>query len=522
MNATEQDLLALASPFGQVQNLLLLAHKRQAFIQMDSVDNATKVVQNYMANQAYIQSQPVYFQFSNRTEVTGNTRYSSNLFGTSTAATTTETKVQEGTSPVLLVSILNARLQVTIDNLHTVFSSYGTVQRIITFQKPNQGFKALVEMARLDQAMAAKKNLEGKDMFQDPYSQAGCCTLKIDLSSTPAPLKVKSNDPNSKDYASHTQHAHTLISFGNTAHQSPLYGGSFGGQSALVPSAPKQMTPASNSNMPGCVILVNNLAEDKFTPENLFTLFGVYGDVMRVKILYNKKSTAMIQFAAPAQAQMAIQCLNNLELHGKTLVVTSSKHNEVALPNATMMAKDEGQLTKDFTASKLHRFKLGAASKNARHIVPPTNALHISALPSDVTDSELKKLFEENLEQKGEVEVKIFGKDKEKQMAIITLASIQAAVMALIRLHNYHLRNKYLRVTFAQKSDQHKQGQQQQQQQQIAVQQMIADPAHHSAPIASYSATPAFDYSMQASIPMQAMAAAYPMQQMPMQQFQSQ
>jgi hypothetical protein len=33
---------------------------------------------------------------------------------------------------------------------------------------------------------------------------------------------------------------------------------------------------------------------------NLF--LGVYGDVHRVKILFNKKDSALIQFAAPQQA----------------------------------------------------------------------------------------------------------------------------------------------------------------------------------------------------------------------------
>ena len=31
---------------------------------------------------------------------------------------------------------------------------------------------------------------------------------------------------------------------------------------------------------------------------------GVYGDVFRVKIMFNKKDTALVQFADPAQAQI--------------------------------------------------------------------------------------------------------------------------------------------------------------------------------------------------------------------------
>lgn len=45
------------------------------------------------------------------------------------------------------------------------------------------------------------------------------------------------------------------------------------------------------------MLLISNLNEDEATPEALFTLFGVYGDVQRVKILYNKKDSALIQMA---------------------------------------------------------------------------------------------------------------------------------------------------------------------------------------------------------------------------------
>ena len=37
-------------------------------------------------------------------------------------------------------------------------------------------------------------------------------------------------------------------------------------------------------------------------PDTLFTLFGVYGDVIRVKIMYQKKHTALIQFTNSQQA----------------------------------------------------------------------------------------------------------------------------------------------------------------------------------------------------------------------------
>lgn len=36
----------------------------------------------------------------------------------------------------------------------------------------------------------------------------------------------------------------------------------------------------------------------------MISFAGVYGDVVRVKILYNKKDNALIQYAEPQQAQL--------------------------------------------------------------------------------------------------------------------------------------------------------------------------------------------------------------------------
>merc|ERR1711957_885858 len=80
------------------------------------------------------------------------------------------------------------------------------------------------------------------------------------------------------------------------------------------------------------VVLVNHLPADRINTDVLFTLFGVYGDVMRVKILYNKRDTAMIQFNTPLQASAAAQNLNGCPLHGQSILVNSSKHTEIKLP----------------------------------------------------------------------------------------------------------------------------------------------------------------------------------------------
>jgi len=43
------------------------------------------------------------------------------------------------------------------------------------------------------------------------------------------------------------------------------------------------------------VLIVSNLPP-KTLPYYLFKLFGVYGNVMRVKILFNKRDNALVEF----------------------------------------------------------------------------------------------------------------------------------------------------------------------------------------------------------------------------------
>jgi hnRNP-L/PTB/hephaestus splicing factor len=144
--------------------------------------------------------------------------------------------------------------------------------------------------------------------------------------------------------------------------------------SGVVSGAP---TPGGPSGR-GCVLLVSNLSEQT-TPDVLFTIFGVYGDVQRVKIFYNKRDTALIQFSDPHQAYLAHLHLNHVEVFGKAMSITPSKHAQVALrhPTPDQPPQTGMLLTRDYSNSPLHRFK-NVRSNNYRHICPPGPVLHVS------------------------------------------------------------------------------------------------------------------------------------------------
>lgn len=168
---------------------------------------------------------------------------------------------------------------------------------------------------------------------------------------------------------------------------------------------------------------------------------GVYGDAQRVKILYNKKDSALIQMADGNQAKLAMSHLNGQKMYGKIIRVTLSKHQTVQLPREGL---DDQGLTKDFTNSPLHRFKK-PGSKNFQNIFPPSATLHLSNIPQDVTEEDLRLLFSNS----GGT-VKAFKFFQDHKMALLQMSTVEEAIQSLIDLHNYNMgENHYLRVSFS-------------------------------------------------------------------------
>ncbi|GBL93369.1 Polypyrimidine tract-binding protein 1, partial [Araneus ventricosus] len=116
---------------------------------------------------------------------------------------------------------------------------------------------------------------------------------------------------------------------------------------------------------------------------------GVYGDVQRVKILFNKKDNALVQMAEPQQAQLALTHLDRIKVFGKPMRVAPSRHQVVQMPKE---GQPDAGLTKDYSSSPLHRFKK-PGSKNYLNIYAPSATLHLSNIPPSVTEEQIKQAF---------------------------------------------------------------------------------------------------------------------------------
>ncbi|XP_063492183.1 polypyrimidine tract-binding protein 3 isoform X21 [Symphalangus syndactylus] len=480
-DVTEAEIISLGLPFGKVTNLLMLKGKSQAFLEMASEEAAVTMVNYYTPITPHLRSQPVYIQYSNHRELkTDNlpnqARAQAALQAVSAVQSgslalsggpSNEGTVLPGQSPVLRIIIENLFYPVTLEVLHQIFSKFGTVLKIITFTKNNQ-FQALLQYADPVNAHYAKMALDGQNIYN------ACCTLRIDFSKLTS-LNVKYNNDKSRDFTrldlptgdgQPSLEPPMAAAFGAPGIISSPYAGAAGFAPAIgfpqatglsVPAVPGALGPLTITSsavtgrmaIPGAggipgnsVLLVTNLNPDLITPHGLFILFGVYGDVHRVKIMFNKKENALVQMADANQAQLAMNHLSGQRLYGKVLRATLSKHQAVQLPREGQ--EDQG-LTKDFSNSPLHRFKK-PGSKNFQNIFPPSATLHLSNIPPSVTVDDLKNLF---IEAGCSVKAfKFFQKDR--KMALIQLGSVEEAIQALIELHNHDLgENHHLRVSFS-------------------------------------------------------------------------
>ncbi|XP_043998129.1 polypyrimidine tract-binding protein 1a [Gambusia affinis] len=487
----EAEVISLGLPFGKVTNLLMLKGKNQAFLELNSEECAQTMVSYYSSVTPVIRNHPIYMQYSNHKEL--KTDNSPNQVraqaalqavnalhggGMGSMAIPTDASSLAGAtaqSPVLRVIVENLFYPVTLDVLHQIFSKFGTVLKIITFTKNNQ-FQALIQYADAMTAQHAKLSLDGQNIYN------ACCTLRISFSKLTS-LNVKYNNDKSRDYTrpdlptadSQSSLDHQTMAAAFTA-PGIISASPFGGAHGFPPTFTIQQAGLSVPGIPGAlaslgvghsgmaaaaaaaasrlglsgfaaagghnVLLVSNLNPETVTPHCLFILFGVYGDVMRVKILFNKKENALVQMSDGTQAQLAMSHLNGQRLHGRAMRVTLSKHTTVQLPREGH--EDQG-LTKDFSNSPLHRFKK-PGSKNYSNIFPPSATLHLSNIPPSVMEDDLKRLFASS-----GATVKAFKFfQKDRKMALIQMGSVEEAIECLIEFHNHDLgENHHLRVSFS-------------------------------------------------------------------------
>lgn len=420
MSMDQNEILQLFRPFGKVKEVVFFMAKCEAFIEMESVEISTKICQFYEETPATLHSLPIKVTFSRRQQL--------NHPGT-----------QADTNPpnhILIVVVENDTAPITLANLYDVFSRSGTVKKIVAFTKHNK-FQFLVEMANVTEATATKESLHGRELFQ------GCCTLHISFSANTV-LTIKQNDSRMCDF---TQENRGAINVPINNHESKNNEqDSHRSYNRVQPAQPFMQSRASqfgvlinSENQATPVILVTHLSRHA-TLENLFHLFGLYGDVMRVKILHNKKDNALIQFRDAAHAHNAVSNLNRVKFYDSVLNIIPSKYQEIVVHSQGQDAES----TKDFSRSNHHRYHKGL--NHNKPAAAPSSLLFVSNLPDDADVQELRTFL-------GRDKVKAIEFLKtDRRTAFVRFETLEDAIISLAEHHLGDFGGRTIRISFSPKN----------------------------------------------------------------------
>ncbi|XP_021676438.2 polypyrimidine tract-binding protein homolog 3 isoform X1 [Hevea brasiliensis] len=418
---SENDLLQLFQPFGVITKLVMLRAKNQALLQMQDIPSAINALQFYTNVQPTIRGRNVYVQFSSHQELT----------------TMDQNSQGRGDEPnrILLVTIHHMLYPITVEVLHQVFSPHGFVEKIVTFQK-SAGFQALIQYQLRQSAVAARTSLQGRNIYD------GCCQLDIQFSNLDE-LQVNYNNDRSRDFTnphlpSEQKGRSSQAGYGDVGVAYPQVGIAevmMANAAAIAAAFGGGLPPGISGTNDRCTVLVSNLNPDRVDEDNLFNLFSLYGNIVRIKLLHNKPDHALVQMGDGFQAELAVHFLKGAMLFGKRLEVNFSKH-----PNIT-----QGPDTHEYINSNLNRFNRNAA-KNYRYCCSPTKMIHISTLPQDITEEEIVS----HLEEHGTiVNTKLFEMNGKKQ-ALVMFETEEQATEALVCKHASSLAGSIIRISFSQ------------------------------------------------------------------------
>ncbi|KAL3652426.1 hypothetical protein CASFOL_002107 [Castilleja foliolosa] len=274
----EEELIELGKPFGKVVNTKcnVGANRNQAFIEFAELNQAIAMISYYASSSepAMVRGKTVYLQYSNRQEIVNN-KTSADVAGN-----------------VLLVTIegTDARL-VSIDVLHLVFSAFGFVHKITTFEK-TAGFQALVQFSDSETACAAKDALDGRSIPSYLIPELGPCSLRITYSAH-TDLSVKFQSHRSRDYTN------PMLPVAPSIDASGQFS---------VGTDGKKMEPESN-------VLLASIENMQYavTLDVLQTVFSAFGPVLKIAMFdKNGGLQALIQYP---DVQTAVVAKESLEGH---------------------------------------------------------------------------------------------------------------------------------------------------------------------------------------------------------------
>eukprot|EP00257_Ricinus_communis_P028144 XP_025015558.1 polypyrimidine tract-binding protein homolog 1 [Ricinus communis] len=321
---TEEELIELCKPFGKIVNTKcnVGANRNQAFVEFADLNQAIQMVSYYASSSepAQVRGKTVYIQYSNRHEIVNNK--------------------SPGDVPgnVLLVTIEGVEAgDVSIDVIHLVFSAFGFVHKIATFEKA-AGFQALIQFTDAETASSARNALDGRSIpkYLLPDQEQLHVSLNIvSIAGSSGVYKLTLFTQFCRDYTN------PYLPVNPTAIEGPV-------QPAVGPDG-KKKEPESN-------VLLASIENMQYavTVDVIHTVFSAFGTVQKIAIFEKNGGTqALVQYPDVATAAVAKETLEGhciydggyCKLHlsysrhtDLNVKAYSDKSRDYTIPDASLLA----------------------------------------------------------------------------------------------------------------------------------------------------------------------------------------
>jgi len=189
-------------------------------------------------------------------------------------------------------------------------------------------------------------------------------------------------------------------------------------------------------------IWVKGIAEDNQDADKLINVFGLFGNIQKIKFFDKKPDVALIEMSDAKGAEKAVAIMNSKKINGSVLQVSLCKSNDVKIQSSDSKSKDSAAIKQSW---RYPTDKSKGRAARLRHMKDLSNKIVVGNLPEGkfdqlkkhIIDSGLTVKLIEGIKRQKVEDQKVEDKPKtEFTRAFVELATVDEAIGAIANLHN--------------------------------------------------------------------------------------
>jgi len=183
-------------------------------------------------------------------------------------------------------------------------------------------------------------------------------------------------------------------------------------------------------------IWVKGIAEDYQDADKLINVFGIFGNIQKIKFFDNKPDVALIEMSDAKGAEKAVAIMNGKKINGSLLQVSLAKSNDVKINSDDNKSKDSAKIKETWR----YFTNKSRARRGVLRLKDLSNKIVVGYVPEGKFDQLKKHIVQSGFTVKsfeGEERPKVEDKPSTGfARAFVEFATFDEAIGAIANLHN--------------------------------------------------------------------------------------